>query len=649
MKTTRTTIILMWEAAMQGMLVRFLVMSALLACAWPVAFAQQRDIVVPRTEQRVALVIGNGAYKNATPLANPPNDAQLMAETLTTLGFRLVGGAALVNADKPAMENAIREFGRLLRGGAVGLFYYAGHGVQINEKNHLIPVSANIGDEADVQWELVSVESVLDTMRFARNRLNIVILDACRNNPFVGRGVRSVASGLAQVTAPAGTVISYATQPGNLALDGKGARNSPYTTALAAAMRKPGLSVFDTFNEVGLMVKAATGGQQQPWLATSPIEGGFQFVAREQSTGTPQVAMPPADPRADDRALWEAVKDSSNATELQAYLEQFPRGIFAGLARARIKLLTTPKPPLQVATAPSTVPSPAAAAPASTATDFSPGSAFRDCDSCPEMVVIPAGSFTMGSPTSEQGRFDNEGPQHSVNIPSALAVGKHEVTRGEYAQFARETSRASSGCYSLFDGRVQINPSASWQAPGFAQNDSHPVVCVDWNDAKAYAAWLSRKSGRNYRLLSEAEWEYAARAGASTAYYWGDNASNACQYANGVDQTAMTASIGTTNTNQNCADNHVYTAPVGSFQANAFGLHDMTGNAWEWTEDCWNANYNGAPAQGSAWTSGECGKRVLRGGSWFNLARDSRSALRSGYSVAIRSYNFYGFRVARTL
>ena len=171
---------------------------------------------------------------------------------------------------------------------------------------------------------------------------------------------------------------------------------------------------------------------------------------------------------------------------------------------------------------------------------------------------------------------------------------------------------------------------------------------MDWNDAKAYAAWLSRKSGKNYRLLTEAEWEYAARAGASTAYYWGDNANSVCQYANGRDSTAITASIGLPSTDINCADNHIYTAPVGSFQANAFGLHDMTGNAWEWTEDCWNANYNGAPSQGSAWTAGECGLRVLRGGSWYGFARHLRSALRFSSTVSVRDSS-YGLRVARTL
>lgn len=319
------------------------------------AFAQRTLTVAPVPgEQRVALVIGNGSYKNAAPLANPPNDARLMAETLAALGFRLVGGRPLVNADKAGMERAIREFGRLLRGGAVGLFYYAGHGVQVRGENYLIPVEANVASESDVKYELVNAGHVLDEMSNAGNRLNMLILDACRNNPFGGRGLRSASNGLAQVTAPAGTVISYATQPGNTAADGAG-RNSPFTTALAASMRKPGMGVFDTFNEVGLAVKNATGGQQQPWLATSPIEGGFQFAAGAAlaSTAPSAGAASPApvvaiDPAANERVFWDSVKDSRSVDEFKAYLDQYPNGLFTALAAARMRALESsvvaPKP-----------------------------------------------------------------------------------------------------------------------------------------------------------------------------------------------------------------------------------------------------------------------------------------------------------------
>lgn len=279
-------------------------------------------------EHRVALIIGNSAYRNTTPLVNPAHDAELIGEALTQVGFSLVGGGPLLDADRPAMESAIREFGRQLQGGAIGLFYYSGHGIQVNGSNYLIPVTADIARDADVKYELLDVGFVLDEMTHASNRLNIVILDACRNNPFGKRGMRSMSSGLGQVVAPAGTVIGYATQPDNVAADGAG-RNSPYTSALAAAIRKPGLDLFAVFNEVGLQVKQATNGQQQPWLAASPVEGQFYF------SGPPEVvvAQPVVDP---DAVYWDSVKGSANVADFQEYLTRFPNGQFAGLAKRKL-------------------------------------------------------------------------------------------------------------------------------------------------------------------------------------------------------------------------------------------------------------------------------------------------------------------------
>ncbi|MBC7953286.1 MAG: caspase family protein [Rhodospirillaceae bacterium] len=229
------------------------------------------------TEKRVALVIGNGTYRNTASLKNSVNDARLMAETFRALGFRLIGDGPLIDAERPAMEQAIRSFGKALREGAVGVFYYSGHGLQVKGTNYMAPVSAKVTGESDVKYELVDVGFVLDEMGNAGNRLNIVILDACRNNPLSASGMRSVGDGLATMTAPAGTAIAFATQPGNVARDGAGS-HSPYTEALAKAIRTPGLDLFDTFNEVGLAVKKSTGSRQQPWLSSSPIEGTFYFA-----------------------------------------------------------------------------------------------------------------------------------------------------------------------------------------------------------------------------------------------------------------------------------------------------------------------------------------------------------------------------------
>jgi hypothetical protein len=229
--------------------------------------------------RRIALVIGNSDYKYVPRLGNPRNDAQLMAETLRSEGFSLVGNKAQIDLDKTAFDHAVQNFGNRLPGATIALFYFAGHGVQVKGANYLVPISANPTKESDVDFQMVDAEAVLHQMQDGGAKLNIMILDACRNNPFGGRGLRSGAGGLAQMQAPEGTLISYATQPGNVASDGDG-RDSPYTEALARAVREPGLDIFHVFNEVGLLVKEKTGGAQQPWISSSPIEGDFYFVEK---------------------------------------------------------------------------------------------------------------------------------------------------------------------------------------------------------------------------------------------------------------------------------------------------------------------------------------------------------------------------------
>ena len=230
-------------------------------------------------EKRVALVIGNAGYRNVPRLQNPVNDAKLMATTLRDLGFTLVGEGAQLDLDKAQFENAVQKFGVRAQGADVSLFYYAGHGVQVHGKNYLAPVEANLSKEADVYLQMVDAEAVLAQMEASGARLNLVLLDACRNNPFSAGALRAIGGGLAQMEAPQGALISYATQPGNVAQDGDDG-DSPYTEALAHILRRPGLGLFDAFNEVGVSVKRATGGAQQPWLSSSPIEGGFYFAGK---------------------------------------------------------------------------------------------------------------------------------------------------------------------------------------------------------------------------------------------------------------------------------------------------------------------------------------------------------------------------------
>jgi hypothetical protein len=242
-------------------------------------------------EKRIALVVGNAAYQNITRLDNPSNDAKLMADTLSSLGFVLIGGRAQLDLDKPSLDTAVQNFGRQIQGADVALFYYAGHGVQVSGANYLVPVGANPTREADVDFQMVDVNLVLRQMQGSGTRLNMVILDACRNNPFGARGLRASDGGLAQMRAPEGTLISYATQPGSVAQDGSDG-HSPYTRALASTIRLAGLDIFQTFNQVGLAVKRQTGGAQQPWVSSSPIDGTFYFVAPAAAV-SPQVAVSP--------------------------------------------------------------------------------------------------------------------------------------------------------------------------------------------------------------------------------------------------------------------------------------------------------------------------------------------------------------------
>jgi formylglycine-generating enzyme required for sulfatase activity len=280
----------------------------------------------------------------------------------------------------------------------------------------------------------------------------------------------------------------------------------------------------------------------------------------------------------------------------------------------------------------------------------------KDCADCPELVPIPGGRFVMGAAPGEEERerlaeeFGHRSvPQREIEVPAFFA-GRFEITRSQYRAFAEATGRsAGDGCFVWSQGGFELQPDKSWRAPSYPQTDAHPVVCVSWNDAQAYLSWLSRKSGRSYRLLSEAEWEYAARAGSASARFWGDDAEASCRYANGADLTARRRVPGTIiQDHVRCDDGHAYTAPVGSYAPNAFGLHDMLGNAWEWTQDCWNPDYTDAAPDAAAAASGECAMRVVRGGFWDDSPTALRAAYRVGSPTTVRVYG-RGFRVVRDL
>ncbi len=281
--------------------------------------------------RRVALVIGNSAYKDS-PLLNPVNDARAISAALTESGFTVI---ARENTDQRGMLSALREFGDKLRDGGVGIFYYAGHGMQIKGRNYLIPVGASIEREDEVAYSAVDAQAVLDKMEAAGNGTNIMILDACRNNPFT-RSTRSGQAGLAQMDAPVGTLVAFATSPGAVASDG-GGQNGLYTQHLLTAMRQQGAKVEDVFKQVRANVRRDSQGKQVPWESTS-LEGDFYFkVPTGLTAGAPSAGFNAN--AAVEAALWDAVKNSSTPIELRAYLNRYPQGQFAAPARARLEQL----------------------------------------------------------------------------------------------------------------------------------------------------------------------------------------------------------------------------------------------------------------------------------------------------------------------
>ncbi|MEO7757729.1 MAG: formylglycine-generating enzyme family protein [Dokdonella sp.] len=289
---------------------------------------------------------------------------------------------------------------------------------------------------------------------------------------------------------------------------------------------------------------------------------------------------------------------------------------------------------------------------------------IKGCADCPSMVIVPGGHFLIGSPDTEPGRHKNEGPQRNLQIES-VAISETEITRKQFSAFVRATRRhIEPGCDTQgdgTDGNWDRVPSASWLEPGFTQTDDHPVVCVTWQDAHDYAAWVASRSHQRYRLLGEAEWEYAARAGTSSAFFWGDEEDAACSYANGGDRSLLRAlpawstAISKAQHDRElgarileCDDGAGFTRAAGQLRANPFGLRDMTGNVWEWVEDCYESgSYEHLSADGQPPGKGDCKQHRARGGSWDDYPIDLRSARRtSGLDPSARR-NDTGFRIAR--
>lgn len=574
---------------------------------------------VAHAADRFALVIGNQAYNDKVgPLRNAHNDIMLVGKALADVGFTVLNPRK--DATRDEILFAVHELStKVHTPNAVSFLYYAGHGVAVNAENVLIPTNAEDTTDAMLRVRGVKLSEILDILRQeAPEAVHFVVLDACRNTLRGQRGARGFAPVNDRRT---GVVVAFSTAQGETASD-NGAKNAPYAISLAQELIKPGRNDLEVFSAVRLSVYKATNGQT-PWTHDGLIGERVVFKPAPAQPVTATVSPSQAQPRLSEAAeAWDRAKDATNVGVLELYAKRFNDTFYAELARARIDELK--KQQVAVA-APAPEAKPAPLPEAKPAVELAPvpapapGTVFRDCPDCPEMVVVPAGSFTMGSPSNDPGRkyiFGdgvNESPQHPVRISKPFGVGRFEVTFTQW-----DACVSAGGC--------QHKPSDQGWGRGM-----RPVINVSWNDiTNEYLPWLSQVTGKTYRLLTEAEWEYAARAGTITQYAFGTWITK--QQATFSD-VKWGSSEGTTE--------------VGRFKGNAFGLHDMHGNASEWVEDCYG-RYSGTPSDGSAVTSEDCTNRVVRGGSWNEVVQYLRSAGRSMNPPYSRTRSV-GFRLARTL
>ena len=593
-------------------------------------------------ETRIALVIGNSDYSSGS-LPNPANDAKLIGDALTSLGFDVI---ARRNADQITMKRAIQEFGSRLESagpGAVGLFYYAGHGLQLSGRNYLVPTTARIEREGDVEIEAVSADWVIEQMRYARNRLNIVILDACRNNPFT-RSMRSVDHGLATMDAPAGILIAYSTAPGAVAADGTG-RNSPYTEALTHAMREMHEPVEQVFKHVRVGVMTATSGKQVPWESSS-LTGDFYFaapnkVAPETSSALASGAVPaagvvPAAGKPETRTFGTWISGLFGSSKAD------PDAAPQATADARLPSVTATKP--AAATEPTAATKLAALPIGPAANAVGPllsgaravpllqslGVPANDIDGAhdyPEAAIrqLIEGTprrVTLGS-TQEQIRaafalcrqyssacqlswYGDEGlrnvtldPFELDTVPVSVRAFRQFVDSSHY----RTQAETAGFAYAVVEGSLKPVSGGSWRnaVKMHPVDDESPVVGVSFQDAVAYCRF------KGERLPSEDEWEYVARGPKRHTFPWGEN----------IEPVVKAPS-----------------APPGVNDGPAEGIGDrykgLSGNVWQWVD------------------TKVGGRKVLKGGSWLEPNPANKRAATRRYELSNRADEDSGFRCAKS-
>ncbi len=503
-------------------------------------------MIETNASERVALVVGNADYHYTPALENPANDAQDIAAQLQSMGFAV---ELAVDVNLARFQQAVQHFTSALGQAQVGLFFYAGHGMQVNGKNYLVPVDAKLKSEAALDFEVLDLATVMRQLE-REVPTRIIILDACRDNPLAQDLKRSLGStrrsaaigqGLAEVQSDVGTLIGYSTAPNTGALDGRGQRNSPYTQALLNHMETPGLEIGQMLRRVRRDVLRATKQEQVPWESIS-LTHDFYFIPKPN--------------RQSDAPFRDTLRDGSLG---------------------------------------------------------------------PEMITLTPDRFWLGD-IQGIGRT-NERPLVAIDLASAFAISRHEVTFDQYDRYCQAT-------------RQTCPNDQDWG------RGNRPVINVSYREAKAYTVWLTQQTGQTYRLPTEAEWEFAARAGQTTSYSFGNDSNALCQYANGADAAAQTrVDLDAVMT---CDDHYAFTAPVGSYRGNGWGIHDLHGNVWEWVLDGYSETaYSLYASKGYQPLSTVYDRYVIRGGSWSDPPSALRAAARNGVPPNYRASNL-GFRVARS-
>lgn len=540
----------------------------------------------PAHAARLALLIGNDSYKAVTPLENARADAQAMEVALRSVKYDWVDLRR--DQDLRSMQAAVRDFKARIKPGDEVVVFFSGHGVQIEGSSYLLPVDIHAANPDDVRDGAITLQRILDDVAEKRPAFTLIVIDACRNNPFTGR--RAIGgAGLGPTAAANGQMVVYSAGTGQQALDRLSAsdpvRNGLFTRIFVKEMLTPGLPIPQVVDRVRERVRdeaLKVKHDQMPALYNQSV-GSFYFVPPIPGAN-PGTAGSGSNETLADIAMWNTVKDSSDPRELQMYLDTYgEKAKFAEIAKSKLQTLQRKR-----------------AGGSGTA-----GSIVKDCAECPELVVVPSGSLKLAS-------ADAKSPGSMANLTRPFAIGRYEVTFDEW------------------DACVTANACAAVANDEGWGRGRRPVINVSWNDAIAYVNWLSKKTNVPYRLPSDVEWEYAAGAGSQAKYPWGTSIDPGMANCNGCGAAEF---------------ERKKTAPVGTFRPNGYGLFDIVGNVWEWVADCYAAEMKSPPA---ADNPGGCSTHITRGGSFRTDANTATLQYRRETAGNSRSQQI-GFRVARDL